>query len=69
MAESRSPDDRSVNENSKNEQLESSRMDPQGEYLTTNQGVRVSHTDDSLKAGPRGPTLMEDYPRRPSGTR
>nr|MBP7322035.1 catalase [Deltaproteobacteria bacterium] len=27
----------------------------------TNQGIRVSHTDDSLKAGERGPTLMEDF--------
>ena len=32
-----------------------------GEYLTTNQGVRIPHTDDSLKAGERGPTLMEDF--------
>ena len=31
------------------------------EYLTTPQGVRVAHTDDSLKAGERGPTLMEDF--------
>ncbi|HSI91140.1 MAG TPA: catalase, partial [Adhaeribacter sp.] len=30
-------------------------------YLTTNQGVRINHTDDSLKAGSRGPTLMEDF--------
>ena len=30
-------------------------------YLTTNQGVGVSNTDDSLKAGKRGPTLMEDF--------
>ncbi|MBV9545302.1 MAG: catalase, partial [Chloroflexi bacterium] len=34
---------------------------PDGEYLTSNQGVRISHTDDSLKAGERGPTLMEDF--------
>jgi catalase len=32
-----------------------------GAYLTTSTGVRISHTDDSLKAGPRGPTLMEDF--------
>jgi catalase len=32
-----------------------------GEYLTTNQGLRLSHTDDSLKAGNRGPTLLEDF--------
>ncbi len=30
-------------------------------YLSTNHGVRVNHTDDSLKAGKRGPTLMEDF--------
>jgi len=29
--------------------------------LTTNQGVGVNNTDDSLKAGSRGPTLMEDF--------
>jgi catalase len=50
-----------IDENAKTEQLESSRMDPEGTYLTTNQGLRVNHTDDSLKAGPRGPTLMEDF--------
>ncbi|GAA4467582.1 catalase [Nibrella saemangeumensis] len=31
------------------------------QYLTTNQGVRINHTDDSLKAGDRGPTLLEDF--------
>ncbi len=30
-------------------------------YLTTNQGLRINHTDDSLTAGERGPTLMEDF--------
>ncbi len=34
---------------------------PKGKKLTTNQGVKISHTDDSLKAGERGPTLMEDF--------
>ncbi len=32
-----------------------------GELLTTNQGVRVNDNQDSLKAGDRGPTLMEDF--------
>jgi catalase len=32
-----------------------------GEYLTTAQGLRLSDTDHSLKAGRRGPTLMEDF--------
>ncbi|MCU1398699.1 MAG: catalase [Acidimicrobiales bacterium] len=31
------------------------------DYLTTAQGQRLSQTDDSLKAGRRGPTLMEDF--------
>jgi catalase len=62
MAGSRKDRDRpKIDENAKNEQLEGSRMDPDGQYLTTNQGLRVNHTDDSLKAGPRGPTLMEDF--------
>lgn len=30
-------------------------------YLTTNQGLRINHTDDSLKAGERGPTIIEDF--------
>ena len=33
----------------------------QGEYLTTNQGVRLADDDNSLKGGPRGPTLLEDF--------
>jgi catalase len=32
-----------------------------GEFLTTAQGVRLADTDHSLKAGERGPTLMEDF--------
>jgi catalase len=32
-----------------------------GEYLTTAQGVRLPDTDHSLKAGDRGPTLLEDF--------
>src|SRR4051812_1804666 len=31
------------------------------EFLTTQQGQRLPHTDDSLKVGDRGPTLMEDF--------
>jgi catalase len=48
-------------ENDKTRALDEHREKGDGEYLTTNTGVRVSHTDDSLKAGPRGPTLMEDF--------
>lgn len=35
--------------------------DGAGEYLTTNQGVRVNDNQNSLKTGDRGPTLLEDF--------
>jgi len=31
------------------------------EFLTTNQGVRINDNQNSLKAGDRGPTLLEDF--------
>ncbi len=52
---------RKVNENSKNEQLEQFRIDDEGKKMTTNQGLKVSEDEFSLKAGERGPTLMEDF--------
>ncbi|MCC9135240.1 catalase [Pontibacter silvestris] len=57
----RSSNSSSVDESSKNRQLEDFRENPQDQYMTTDQGVRISHTDDSLKAGSRGPLLMEDF--------
>ncbi|PSL36320.1 catalase [Planomicrobium soli] len=48
-------------ENRKNEQLEQFRTDDQNQALTTNQGLKVSNDEFSLKAGVRGPTLMEDF--------
>lgn len=33
----------------------------QGAYLTTAQGARVQNTDHSLRAGERGPTLLQDH--------
>ncbi len=32
-----------------------------GRYLTTAQGLHLPDTDHSLKAGPRGPSLLEDF--------
>jgi catalase len=57
----RETEDLNVDENSKDRQLESFREDPSEQYMTTDQGVRINHTDDSLKAGSRGPTIMEDF--------
>ena len=41
--------------------LDPYREERAGTVLTTDQGIRIPHTDDSLKAGARGPTLMEDF--------
>ncbi|WP_241666208.1 catalase, partial [Planococcus koreensis] len=50
-----------IGADSKDEQLEQFRSDDAGKDLTTNQGVKVSEDEFSLKAGERGPTLMEDF--------
>ncbi|MGM9931652.1 catalase [Pradoshia sp.] len=51
----------SLADNKKDEQLEEYRVNNDGKKLTTNHGVRVSEDEHSLKAGERGPTLMEDF--------
>lgn len=48
-------------ENKKTDQLNNSKENSDDQHLTTNHGVKVNHTDDSLKAGKRGPTIMEDF--------
>ncbi len=53
----------------KREDLERNRVGHEGKALTTDQGVRVEHTDDSLTAGDRGPTLIEDFHFREKLTR
>ncbi|WP_100332982.1 catalase [Bacillus alkalisoli] len=47
--------------NSKKEQLDKFTVDDSGKKLTTNQGLKVSEDEFSLKAGERGPTIMEDF--------
>src|SRR4051812_39144838 len=32
-----------------------------GQFLTTNQGVKINDDQNSLKAGERGPSLLEDF--------
>jgi catalase len=41
--------------------LDRVRVDPAKRHLTTNQGVPVADNQHSLKAGLRGPTLLEDF--------
>ncbi|MBM7601685.1 catalase [Virgibacillus halotolerans] len=45
----------------KDEQLNQFRVDDKDKKMTTNQGLKVSEDEFSLKAGERGPTLMEDF--------
>jgi catalase len=47
--------------NSKITELERNRADADGEFLTTNQGLRLNDDQNSLKAGERGPSLLEDF--------
>ncbi|MEH7225535.1 catalase [Bacillus sp. JJ1566] len=54
-------DEREMNRNSKDKQLDQFRVDDKGKKLTTNQGLKVSNDEFSLKAGVRGPTIMEDF--------
>jgi catalase len=59
-----SKDQKKVNdvfENRKNEQLGIYRSENKGKKLTTNQGLKIYDDEHSLKAGDRGPTLMEDF--------
>ena len=51
----------SLEQNSKEAALGPYRDDPAGSFLTTDHGLRIPNTDDSLKAGARGPTLLEDF--------
>ncbi len=46
---------------SRSAQAASAQAQEPGETLTTNQGVTVSDNQNSLRAGSRGPTLLEDH--------
>lgn len=47
--------------NKKKQQLEQFEKDAKHNVMTTNQGVKVNDTNNSLKAGERGATLLEDF--------
>jgi catalase len=46
---------------SKAAQLDPARVGYAGTWLSTDQGIPVENTDNSLHAGTRGPTLLEDF--------
>src|SRR5678816_4435643 len=45
----------------KQEALDQFRVTSDGEHLTTDQGLRINDDQNSLKAGARGPSLLEDF--------
>ena len=45
----------------KQEALDQFRVSADGEHLTTDQGLRINDDQNSLKAGDRGPSLLEDF--------
>ena len=49
------------NRSTKTGALDSARTDASDQMMTTNQGVAISDNQNSLKAGLRGPTLLEDF--------
>ena len=48
-------------ENSKTMDLQKNTADPTGQFMTTDQGIKINDDHNSLKAGDRGPTLLEDF--------
>ena len=50
-----------ANTNAKLQSLEADRSDATGSALRTNQGVRIADNQNTLKAGDRGPSLLEDF--------
>ncbi|MBC8648740.1 catalase HPII [Pseudomonas sp. MTM4] len=50
-----------ANRNAKLDQLENVRSDATGQALTTNQGVKIADNQNTLRAGDRGPSLLEDF--------
>lgn len=53
--------DKSREKNKKVSDLEINTEDGTEQFLTTNQGVRINDNQNSLKAGERGGTLLEDF--------
>jgi len=48
-------------ENAKIQDLAKNKSDGTGQFLTTDHGVKINDDNNSLKAGERGPSLLEDF--------
>jgi catalase len=60
---------RDASPDEKQAQLEGHRVRHEGTWLTTDQGIAVDDTNNSLRVGERGPTLLEDFHFREKITR
>src|SRR6188508_1695253 len=47
--------------NPKQDDLNQNKSDANEQFMTTNQGVKINDNNNSLKAGERGPSLLEDF--------
>ena len=56
-----SRNDKPVNQNKKQEELDQFRVQNAGKPMTTKEGRKISNDEEILKAGVRGPSLHEDY--------
>ena len=56
MAKDKKPQD-----SKKIEDLKNFHKDMDGTTMTTNQGLKINDTNNSLKSGERGSTLLEDF--------
>ena len=48
-------------DNKKSDDLAADKEVSNGEYMTTDQGLKINDDNNSLKAGERGATLLEDF--------
>src|SRR5690625_7907546 len=61
MSDKSSRNEKSRSQNAKQEQLDQFRIRNAGNPMTTKQGLKVSNDEEILKAGERGPGLIEDF--------
>lgn len=55
------PDKGATIENAKTESLKAHTANADHQAMTTDQGVKINNDQDTLKAGKRGPSLLEDF--------
>lgn len=55
------PDNGKNNENAKTEKLKVHTADATNEIMTTDHGLKINDDQNTLKAGERGPSLLEDF--------